>query len=57
MEPTLIPLAPGGWLAITAAEALAPIGVFGRTRNEAGLHLADAVLAREALRATAYPKD
>jgi hypothetical protein len=53
MEPTLIQMAEGGWLAITNGDADVPVGVFGDTADDARRKLADAVAERDALRLAA----
>jgi hypothetical protein len=53
MEPHLIQMIGGGWLAVTGPNAIAPIGVFGSSRSEAEERLHAAEEARAAMRATA----
>jgi hypothetical protein len=51
MEPRLIEMAPGGWLALTGPDALVPIGVFGDSKEDALLRLDRAIRLREELHA------
>ena len=51
MEPRLIEMDPGGWLALTPPDAPVALGVFGSTAAEARQRLDDAIKAREVVRA------
>ncbi len=51
MEPRLIPMEPGGWLAVSGADSAVPVGVFGRTQDDARRALDAALQARAALHA------
>jgi hypothetical protein len=49
MEPRLIHMEPGGWLAVTGADAPVPVGVFGQSKREALDTLAAALRERDEL--------
>jgi hypothetical protein len=53
MEPVLIEMAEGGWMAMTGSGAPVPVAVFGRTKREAGDLLVSAIAEREELHAIA----